>query len=209
MTGARARKSRALATVGAVGPILFFVLVMVLGMLWSGYDPIRDSQSELGAVDSPYRTSMNVAGFMGIGVVILAFAFAYAMTIAPGQAKTLAVALLSIAGIGMIVVGFFPCDPGCVDTTSTGRMHSIFSMPGAIGLPSASMGSAAAFRRDGRFGTVWQWTSFWMGIATLASGPVVAVGMLSGFDGLIQRLGMWTSLAWMAAVSLKLRALTN
>ena len=44
---------RALALVGAVGPVGYLVLVTVLGLLWDGYDPIRDTQSELGALDSP------------------------------------------------------------------------------------------------------------------------------------------------------------
>jgi hypothetical protein len=65
---------RALALIGVVGPVGYLVLVTVLGMLWDGYDPIRDTQSELGAVDSPYRLVMNLAGFMGLGVSILACA---------------------------------------------------------------------------------------------------------------------------------------
>ena len=56
---------RVLALVGVVGPAGFLVLVTVLGMLWDGYDPIRDTQSELGAVDAPYRLVMNLAGGPG------------------------------------------------------------------------------------------------------------------------------------------------
>jgi hypothetical protein len=63
---------RALALVGAVGPVGYLVLVTVLSMLWDGYDPIRDTQSELGAVDAPHRLVMNLAGFMGLGVSLLA-----------------------------------------------------------------------------------------------------------------------------------------
>jgi hypothetical protein len=29
-----------------VGPVGYLVLVTVLGLLWDGYDPIRDTQSE-------------------------------------------------------------------------------------------------------------------------------------------------------------------
>jgi hypothetical protein len=54
------------------------------------------------------------------------------------------------------------------------RLHSIFSMPGAIGMPAAAMISALVFRSDGRFGTAWQIASFWLGLATVASGPIVA-----------------------------------
>ncbi len=38
---------RALALVGGIGPIAYIGLVTVLGLLWSGYDPIHQTQSEL------------------------------------------------------------------------------------------------------------------------------------------------------------------
>jgi hypothetical protein len=44
---------RALTLVGTLGPLGYLVLVTVLGLLWDGYDPIRDTQSELGAQDAP------------------------------------------------------------------------------------------------------------------------------------------------------------
>jgi hypothetical membrane protein len=195
---------RALALVGAVGPVGYLVLVTVLGMLWDGYDPIRDTQSELGAVDSPHRLVMNLAGFMGLGVSLLAFAAAYWLLLRPSWAKTLATGLLAAAGVGMVVVGFFPCDAGCVDVTATGRLHSLFSMPGAIGLPAAAMVSALAFRRDGRLGTLWQAVSFWLGLVTLVSGPLIAAELVEGGNGLLQRAAMWPSLLWLTTVSLML-----
>jgi hypothetical membrane protein len=187
-----------------VGPVYYLVLVTVLGLLWNGYDPIRDTQSELGAMGSPYGLVMNLAGFMGLGVCILAFAAAYWLLLAPSWAKVLATGLLGLAGLGMVVVGFFPCDAGCVDVTSTGRLHSLFSMPGAIGLPAAAMVSALAFRRDGRVGNGWRLVSFWLGLAALVSGPLIAAELVTGVNGLAQRAAMWTPLAWMVAVSIKL-----
>jgi hypothetical protein len=35
------RVGRAFALVGIVGPLFYIVLVVVLGLLWQGYDPIR------------------------------------------------------------------------------------------------------------------------------------------------------------------------
>jgi hypothetical protein len=157
---------RALALIGVVGPLYYVVLVTVLGMLWNGYDPIRDTQSELGAVDAPYRLVMNL-------------------------------------------VGFFPCDAGCVDVTVTGRLHSLFIMPGAIGLPAAAMVSALVFRRDGRFGMAWQLVSFWLGLVTLLSGPLIAAELVGGVRGLVQRAAMWVPLVWMIVVSIKLYRLAR
>jgi hypothetical membrane protein len=60
--------------VAAVGPAWFIALTLVLGVVCPGYDPIRYTTSELGAVDAPHQVLMNVAGFMCLGVSILAFA---------------------------------------------------------------------------------------------------------------------------------------
>jgi hypothetical membrane protein len=94
-----------LALVGAVGPLLYVLLVTVLGLLWEGYDPVRDSMSELGSVESPYGPLMNVAGFMALGLSILAFAAAYQLLLPRGPWKAVATGLLVVAGVFMVVVG--------------------------------------------------------------------------------------------------------
>jgi hypothetical protein len=53
-------------------------------MLTSGYDPVRDSMSELGAVDVASRHAMNVSGFMILGATILAFAAGHRLCLRPG-----------------------------------------------------------------------------------------------------------------------------
>lgn len=209
LQGLRAPTARGLALAAALGMLYYIVLTIVLGLLWEGYDPVRDTQSELAAVDSPFQTVANVAGFMVLGLCILAFAAAYTLLLQGGWAKLLAVALLAVAGAGMILVGFFPCDPGCVDVTRTGRLHGAFSAPAAIGLPAAAMLSATVFRTDGRLGPAWQASSFWLGLISLASGPVVAIGLLENANGLLQRAGMWPPLLWTMVVSLRLFCTRN
>jgi Protein of unknown function (DUF998) len=131
----RANPRRALALIGMIGPVLYILLVTALGLLSEGYDPVRDTQSELGAVDSPYQGLMNIAGFMGLGVSILAFSAAYFLLLRKGFVTTLAAGLLAIAGVGMVVVGFFPCDASCVDVTRTGRLHSSSAFLGRWACP--------------------------------------------------------------------------
>lgn len=196
--------ARVLAFVGAVGPVFYIGLTIVLGLLWDGYNPIRDTQSELGAVDSPYRHVMNVGGFMALGVWTLAFAGAYATILRRSWIKVVAIVLLVGAGLGLVVVGFFPCDAGCIDVTRTGRLHGAWSAPGAIGLPLAAMASSTVFRRDGRLGMSWQLVSFWGGLLSLATGPIVGAELVPEWDGLLQRAGMWLTLLWMSAVSWRL-----
>jgi hypothetical membrane protein len=196
--------TRLLLLVGAIGPVYYIALTLVLGLAWDGYDPIQQTQSELGAVDAPNSALMNVAGFIALGAIILLFSIAYAVELRNSAWKLLAVGLLALAGFGMVAVGFFPCDTGCVDVTATGRLHSTLSMPGAIGVPLAVMVSSPALRADGRFGLGWQTASFWIGLVCLATGPVVALELLPEVDGLLQRFGMWLPLLWVSALSISL-----
>jgi hypothetical protein len=204
-----AMAARILAPIGVAGPIYYIAFVTVLGLLWAGYDPVRQTQSELGAVDAPHGLLMNVAGFMALGVVMLAFAGAYFLAVRKGPWMLAAVAALMVAGLGFVIVGFFPCDAGCVDVTRPGELHSLFSMPPAIGLPLAMMLSGAAFWADGRFGAIWQVSSFVVGALALASGPIIAAELLTAYDGLLQRVAMWTPVLWVSIVSLRLHALTR
>jgi len=204
----RARLGRVAALMAIFGPCCYIFLTIGLGLAWSGYDPVRDTQSELGAVDSPFRWLMNIVGFMGLGVCIVAFAVAYGLLLRGGWLRWVAVGLLTLAGAGMVIVGNFPCDSGCVDVTTTGRLHGLFSAPGAIGLPAAAVVSASVLRRDGRWSTTWQVASFTVGVLSLASGPLIAAEVLPQANGMLQRAGMWPALAWMVAMALRLRRIT-
>ena len=204
VVAAGGRLDRLARPVAIAGPVFYVVLTAVLGLAWTGYDPVRQTQSELGSVGAPHAAIMNFAGFSLLGVVLLGFAFVFRSSIPGGTGTCFATILIAIAGLGMGVVGFFPCDPGCIDVTATGRLHATFSMPGAIGLPLAMMISAGLFRRDLRFGRRWQVASFLVGALSLMSGPVIAAGLLNDVDGLLQRAAMWPPLLWTSVVALRI-----
>jgi len=201
MIGIKVRKYLSLA--GVVGPVYYSALLTTLGNLWAGYSPVSDSMSELGAVDSPYRTAMNVFGFMGLGVFLLLFALAYYCQMRKDWRTKSAFSFLLVAGVFMIAVGFLPCDPGCIDVTITGRLHSLASVPQSIALPLAAIFSAFPFSRDSRFGRKWGIGSFWIGVASLATGPLMSLPFSEPITGLVQRLGIGLSLLWMLVVSIK------
>jgi hypothetical protein len=204
VSAVRGRIGHLAGLIAMVGPLFYVTLTTVLGLVWTGYDPLRQTQSELGSVGAPHAAIMNLAGFSLLGVVLLLFAWVYRSSIPGGVGVWLATVCLVVAGLGMLIVGFFPCDPGCIDVTPTGRLHGTFSMPGAIGLPVAMMISAGVFRRDGRFGHGWQLASFAVGAVGLLMGPVIAAGLLNDVDGLLQRAAMWPPLLWTSAVALRL-----
>lgn len=203
-TGPVGRFGRLARIVAITGPPAYLALTVVLGLAWPGYDPVRQTQSQLGSVGAPHAAIMNFAGFSLLGVVLLVFAIVYRTSIPAGAGTWFATGLIVVAGLGMGIVGFFPCDPGCIDVTATGRLHAVFSMPGAIGLPLAMMISAGRFRHDRRFDRRWQVASFSLGAVGLMAGPVIALGLLNDVDGLLQRAAMWPPLLWTSAVALRI-----
>lgn len=188
--------------VGIVGPVFYFLLLTVLGLLWSGYDPILQSMSEIGSVVSPYQNLMNYLGFSLLGIVIVIFGLGVFAEFGRGILQSLAFCLILIAGIFMFAVGFFPCDAGCIDVTQTGKMHSFTSTVPSIVLPLAAMMLATVFARH--WGKRWGYISFWLGVFSMAVGPVMFLSTSAAYLGLIQRIGIGLSLIWIFMVSLKI-----
>jgi hypothetical protein len=118
-----------------------------------------------------------------------------------GALPWLGFALVLIAGAFMFAVGFFPCDPGCIDVTQTGRLHSLTSTVPAIALPLAAIVMATPITR--RWGALWGWLSFGLGMLSMASGPIMFLPAAASMLGLVQRLGIGLSLLWMVVISVQ------
>ncbi|MDP3980558.1 MAG: DUF998 domain-containing protein [Chlamydiota bacterium] len=194
------KTTRFLIFSGFIGPIIYFTLLSVLGLLWEGYDPISTGMSEIGAVDSPYRNVMNYFGFSLLGLWILAFSFGFKAYFNKHLSINIAFILLLTGGTSMFLVGFFPCDAQCIDVTIVGHLHSISSTVPAIMMPVAAMVSADFISRV--WGKLWGYISFYLGLLSMASGPMMFIARFNSFSGLIQRLGMGFSLFWMVLISL-------
>ena len=110
---------------GIIGPVFYFLILSVLGYLWAGHNPVFQSMSEIGSVVSPYKDIMNYFGFSLLGIFMVLFGFGSLNEFGKGTLQYLVFSLILIAGISMFIVGFFPCDAGCIDVTQTGKWHSI------------------------------------------------------------------------------------
>jgi len=186
---------------GIVGPVFYFSLLTTLGYLWSGYNPTLQSMSEIGSVVSPYKDLMNYLGFSLLGIFIMLFSIGLLKELGKGILQSLAFLSLLLAGIFMFAVGFFPCDAGCIDVTQTGRLHSITSTIPSITLPMAAMLMATVIAK--RWGDKWRYLSFWIGLLSMLSGPVMFIPFITPYLGLTQRVGIGLSLLWMILVSIK------
>jgi hypothetical membrane protein len=65
------KTQRLLILSGVIGPVLFFTLLTILGLMWNGYNPMTTGMSEIGAVDSPFKDIMNYLGFSLFGIFFI------------------------------------------------------------------------------------------------------------------------------------------
>lgn len=186
---------------GIVGPVFYFLLLTILGLLWDGYNPILQSMSEIGSVVSPYKDVMNYLGFSLLGVSMALFGIGVIREFSRSLLLYLSFSLILLAGIFMFAVGFFPCDAGCIDVTQIGRRHSITSTVPSIALPLAAMLMATIITK--RWGTSWGYISFWLGVISMASGPTMFIPAVAPYLGFAQRVGIGLSLLWMVLISIK------
>jgi len=182
-------------------PLFYFGMLYILGTMWSGYNPISTGMSELGAVDSPFRDITNYLGFSVLGLSIVFFSFGFRSYFRKNIQFTTVFVLVLLGGIFMTFVGFLPCDPGCVDISFTGRLHSAASTVPAILIPLSAI--LAANLISEKWGARWGYTSFYLGLLSLTSGPIMFIPSIDPYSRLIQRIGLGLSLIWIMLISLK------
>lgn len=79
---------------------------MWLGYRWEGYNPVRQSMSELGGVESSYMGTMNIFGFSLLGVMTVLFALSLGRLWKEDKVGVLAAVSLLGGGMFMFLVGF-------------------------------------------------------------------------------------------------------
>jgi len=194
---------RLLAFCGVIGPITYAIILTILGLLWSGYDPIAQYMSELGAVDAPHAIVMNVMGFQLLGISMIGFGFGLHRDISKGWDSEVGVALIIVSGASMVAVGFLPCDPGCANVSLTGVGHAMTATTASIAMTFGMFVLSFRFRKDKRWQGYWLFTFLAAIVATVLS-PLPMFPLFTPWAGLLQRLGIGIALFWMIATGSKL-----
>ncbi len=104
--------ARWLALAGVVGPIIFAVVVTLLGFLSPGYSPVSESISTLGA-GGAFAGLANALGVL-CGVLLLAFAIGFFLLMSSVLRQGWRVSsliLLLFSGMGLISPAIFPAIP--------------------------------------------------------------------------------------------------
>ncbi len=188
-----------LAVCGIVGPIIFSIIVLTLGYLTPDYSHIRDFMSELGAVDAPYGFVMSTAGLVLLGILISAFSIGFHRGIEKGS--VFGTALLVMSGFSLAATGIFRCDPGCIDVSLIGRLHSTFAMIAGFTFIVAIFFISPRLREDRNWKNYWAYSVI-TGVLTL----VFSILLISAGDlaGLMQRISMGLPLLWMEVMAIRL-----
>ena len=106
--------------------IYIIMIDIVFGGIYPSYSYVSQHISELAATNAPHRAWVSYAGFLpfSIGIIIFSLAFfggnmfrTTAMTKStfhPFISRTKIVGYLFLfAGVALVILSFFPCDPGC------------------------------------------------------------------------------------------------
>ncbi len=194
---------RLLAICGITGPILYAIVVIILGFLEPGYSHAAQSMSELGAVGARYATIMNTAGFPLLGLLIIVFALGLDRGIRDGKGAKIGPALVAVSGAALVMTGIFRCDPGCVDVTMVGTTHSVFAVIAAFAMLLAPLAISPRLKRDERWKSYLAYSVATAVIALLVT-AVYGFNVFESWEGALQRISMGIPLIWVEVMALKL-----
>jgi len=179
------------------------LVLFTLGALEPGYDPIRQSMSELGDVDAPYAFIMNTLGFPLLGVFLILFAIGVHQNISSAKGSWLGPSMISISGAFLILTGLFPCDAGCIDTTVVGGLHSLFATLAALVMIPVPLAIVPRIYLN----PAWRryiWFSWIVVILTGLFSILYMFPELEVYAGLLQRLAIAAPLVWIEATAFKI-----
>jgi hypothetical membrane protein len=208
------RGTTLLLTGGAIGPVLFWLVVIVDGFTEPGYDARKAFISELALGDHGWVQSAN---FVVVGLLMLAFAVGLRQFFSTGRASVFGPILVGTFGLGLVASGTFTTDPtnypaGADTTTVTahGMVHSIAFLIIIVSVIAGFFVFARRFRQE----PAWQGYGLYSVITGVLVPALLAVFIVWGgpgqpFLGLIQRALVAVFFAWFEVIALRALRLTT
>ena len=134
---------------GILAPVLWASAIILCGSLRPGYSHLTQYISELGERGSSTELLMRYAGFVPTGLMHIAFAASLYAAFRSYRLSSVAAALLALNGLGRVVAGLFPCEPGCAGprVLLSQKLHSLAAGVGFLALIGASILWGVLLRR--------------------------------------------------------------
>jgi hypothetical protein len=193
---------RALQGVATFGPLLFFAVASIEGILRAGYDPIAQPISALALGPRGWIQQVN---FALLAISLAAFTARLRMRLRGGGASVAGPAIFGLMTIGIVLAGAFAMDPPGASHTTAGRLHTFGGFLFFPWMPVVLLLLARRFRRDSRLRPYFGYT---LGTALFCLATMVyffafvgvpgASPRLSNLAGLVQRVQLLPFLTWMA-----------
>lgn len=209
---------------GAIAPVFYTAVVIIGGLATDGYNPFRDTISDLVAIGAPLKTAIGIA-LMAASMLGAAFGVGLYERLG-SHSRLFVVASISVAMVGLLsfTIIWFPVD-GALGPRATAEWIHIWLTAAVFVAICVAIGTFAfAARREAGFGGKPRRLSHRLGarrrsafealgsFSFAAFGFVIASGIATSVAeptdweaiGLVERLIVGTFLVWMFVVALAL-----
>lgn len=209
--------TRFLIAGGAIGPLLFIIVLLIEGATRLSYSGWHNYGSSLSLGDQGW---MQIANFLVCGLLTLGFAVGLRRVFQTGRGSIWGSILIGVFGVSLIVAGLFVTDPSLgypPGTTSSGPQTLHGTIHGVAGLVAFCSVAFACFVMARRFAHDPNWkgwaiysnvTGALVIVFFIASTTVSALdenGVLPGSPtGLFQRMAIIAGWGWIALLAIHL-----
>lgn len=116
--------------ISGVAAFLVFLVgfFFVFPLMYPGYELAKDSVSDLGALNSPIKTLVNVFGFGLWGLLVMTFGYGVYNSKVLSNYEKIGGLLLILAGLCVYLVGIFPYDGGTGTAPVRNELHRVESL---------------------------------------------------------------------------------
>ena len=192
------RAARVALLGGVLAPCMLVAVILIVGQVTPGYDPISETISQAGTSDSRYAALQNSAIIL-YGLLMLGVAYGWYKRLG-GAAAT----FMAVQGFGIILLAVFTDSPDYTGKPmSQDMMHNISSDIAFAGLMLGILAFWKVVRQDRALKTLATFGLVVFALDLLL--PFVAFfEFLKPVSGLLQRLPVSGSFLWLALTSLAL-----
>lgn len=175
-------------------PLVYWVSALVAAAAYPGYRHRSQFLSDLGTVVSPRAAFFN-AGLVVTGGLEIAFAVGGLRLFWGTRAPAPLVCGFVVFGLTTLLMGVFPCDPGCPrrPATGPGAIHGALGLLGAAALTYTMVATGMLWGPNPRAFAVVCWTEAILSTFLLAA---LMTPALSRWAGVLQRLYVASAFGW-------------
>jgi|WetSurMetagenome_2_1015567.scaffolds.fasta_scaffold143031_1 hypothetical membrane protein len=194
--------SRIFSVFGILAPPTIAAIVIIAGLLTTGYSHLTDTISSLSDQASQNPQLMTV-GFVVYGVLVIGFSYALYLRLRHGVRAHLAWLMIMLYGICMILAGVFQNNP-CTNNdplNTEGFLHNAVIITSCLSMFIGMwMFAGTVYKKQSWFG--FTWFTIIASFMGLILSIIFAVQSYVPFAGLLQRFFYAVILIWIETVSI-------